>query len=91
MRDTNASVWKFSVPVDDASVIEMPHGAKLLSVANQRETICLWAAVDTRAPKVGRRIQVCGTGHPLPLGEFVGTVVLHRGALVFHVFDCGEQ
>lgn len=90
-RDSNASIWKFNLPVGDANLIPMPAGATLLHVDVHGVTPCLWAAVDTRARKVGRRIQIAGTGHHLPLGEYVGTFQLHGGALVFHVFDCGEE
>ena len=40
------TIWKFPVPVNDGNVLEMPEGAKILSVQVQGETPCLWALVD---------------------------------------------
>lgn len=91
------SIWKFKV--DPEKPVEMPAGARLLSVAFQGDDLCVWAEVDPDAPKVQRRFTVVGTGHDLPSapGEFVGTAhtdgiagIFGFGALVFHVYDQGE-
>ncbi len=87
------SVWKFVLPIDDVVSVQMPARARVLSCGVQHGEVCVWAAVDTTAALVERRFRVAGTGHPLTLidasGPFVGTVMLHGGALVFHVFDLG--
>lgn len=78
--------------------ISMPLGAKVLHVAKERgatqDVLCLWALVDTEAPTVPRWFRVYGTGHPLPEGAYdgtfmrhVGTVLMHGGAIVLHVFE----
>jgi hypothetical protein len=60
---------------------------------------CIWArvVVDKDHPLRERWFRVAGTGHPLEGtmpsdhdGDYVGTFQLSDGALVFHVFDCGE-
>lgn len=88
------AIWKFPIPFSDDGHVEMPAGARLLTVALQRRELCVWAAVDTEAPTVRRRFAIRGTGHPLrtvgPMTPFVGTFFLDGGALVFHVFDLGE-
>ena len=65
----------------------MPKGATVLSVANQQDTLCLWAMVDPAAPEVFREFDVLGTGKAIPEWErvFIGTVLI--GQFVWHVFE----
>jgi hypothetical protein len=96
-----ATVWKFGQPASDLGDIiefEMPSGARILSAANQREELVIYALVDPKAMKRRRQFRVAGTGHPIetPAGlgmkseTFVGTVLLLGGSFVVHVFDLGE-
>ena len=81
------SIWKFGLEVTDEQTVEMPVGAKPLSVQVQHGTPCLWALVDTKAPKQKRIVQIFGTGHPVANeGDYVGTFQTEGGALVFHTF-----
>ncbi len=88
------TIWKFGVPTADDFTIDMPRGARILSVQVQGERPFVWALVDDEAPHARRHFEMRGTGHPardcaaLP---FVGTFQLHGGALVFHLFDRGES
>lgn len=95
MRELNAdspfTVYKHTLHLDDTVEVVMPQGTELLSVGEQNGMLCLWARVDTRKPKVNRMFRIAGTGHPAPTGNFVGTVMMHGGALVWHVFDLGER
>lgn len=91
------TVWKFSRPIDDDQVVWMPVGAKILHAGSQTgrpDRFEIWAEVDPDAPEVGRFIYVRGTGHPLPEVEeldHIASFVVADGALVWHVFDGGEQ
>ena len=82
-------VYKYPLELTDTQQIEMPDGARLLSVKNQQGTLCLWALVDPHAPMVKRTIYVLGTGHTrndeVSAELFVGTVLM--GWLVWHVFE----
>ena len=82
------TIWKFPLEATDEQTIYVPRGAKILSVRTQGETPCLWALVDPDAEKEPTAVRIYGTGHDVPddPGEFVGTVFLHGGSLVFHVF-----
>lgn len=82
-------ILKWSLAVTDEQVIQMPAGAKLLSVQMQRGVPQLWAMVDPDAPREARTIVVVGTGNPIhsKLGAFIGTVQMMDGALVWHVFE----
>ena len=91
-------IWKFEIKLDNHS-IEMPKGARILSVGVQdhlSESIMIWAMVDPEAPSCRRVFAICRTGHSIfpqaPVWQnklsFLGTV--QQGPLVWHVFDGGE-
>ena len=88
------SIWKFELPVEDEVSVEMPRGSRVLSVGVQGVRIFLWALCPTgRVPKEVRRFAIRGTGHPadgVSRNGFIGTVMLHGDALVFHVFERQE-
>ena len=83
------AIWKFPLEIMDEQSIEMPGGAELLTVAVQGGECFLWAVVQPKNNRVSRRLNIYGTGHPLPdePGRHIGTFMLHGGALVFHAFD----
>jgi hypothetical protein len=85
----------------DLLLIDMPQGAEILSVGEQYDTLTMWAMVDPEAPMVRRHVAVHGTGIGFDHEElagmtgceepwFVGSVLMHSGAVVLHVFDFGE-
>jgi len=82
------SIWKYPLEIDDEQWIDIPRGAKFLSVGVQRGKVCLWVQVDSDAPKESQLIVMHGTGHPMKSDsmQFIGTVMLYDGDLVFHVF-----
>lgn len=86
------TIHKFAVPLTDVSDIKMPRGARVLCVGIQNGDPYIWARVDTKAPMAMRRVRLAGTGHDLAIGPdapWLGTVHIHGGALVFHLFDLG--
>ena len=92
------SIWKFPFKIDDEFTLEMPRYAKILHVAMQGSINhgqpCIWARVDTDAPKVKRKFSLRGTGHDcadVRNAEFVGTFfAFPDGSLVYHLFDRGQ-
>lgn len=90
----NQRIYKFLLPMEDEPVIQMPAGAKVLSVQVQRGEPFVWALVDANQRKMARHyFFVLGTGNPIDFevtGTFLGTIQLHGGDLVFHVWDNGE-
>lgn len=87
------TIWKFNVKITDSQEIEMPKGAKVLTVQMLAGHINLWAIVDTDAEKVKRTFHVYGTGNPLPeidlmrqTRSYVGTVQ-QAEFYVWHVFE----
>ena len=90
------TIYKYQLTA--GAPLKMPYGAKILHVGEQalgahRLGLFVWAQVDTKLPLVERRIEVVGTGWPDRdggAGKHVGTVIC-RDALVWHVFDHGEE
>lgn len=80
-------IWKFILD-DPISEIRMPKGAHPISTHKHLGQICVWAEVDSEAPKVIHRFNVMETGEPVPDGKFLGSVLLNK--FVFHVYDDGE-
>lgn len=82
-------VYKYKLEIQDHQVVSLPKGARILSVANQREDIVLYAEVDDEQKGITDiDIFIHGTGHVMNENAnlFLGTVLLREGYLVFHVF-----
>lgn len=86
-------IYKYKINPGSNSV-ELPKGAKILSVANKFDEIVVWALVGTNQPP-GLTESI--SFHALPTGvpfdpwmyagcEFIGTVLIAGGRLVWHVF-----
>ncbi len=82
------TIWKYALEVQDTQWIELPRGAKALSVAVQDEVPCLWCQVDTEAVQDSVLVITHGTGHPMKKDNmrFIGTYQLDGGSFVGHVF-----
>jgi hypothetical protein len=84
-------IFKYPLLPKEHQVLTLPHGAKILSVVEQNEKICVYAKVDLNEPHMGDYdFWVVPTGQEIPYEDinaiFLGTVKLHGGALIFHVF-----
>lgn len=71
--------------------INLPIGAKVLSVGVANNIISLWALVDTESGIEKRRFLVFGTGSDMSQTEtynltFVGTI-RKNNAYAFHIFE----
>lgn len=67
----------------------LPAGAQVLSVANQRDSVMVWALCDPTAPLTQYLFTKEYTGIDIvqpDLGNFLGTVLLYDSSLVVHVF-----
>jgi len=77
-------VYKYGLSPDE---ISLPKGAKVLrvGVGVQNEAPTLWVEVNPNAPIVTRRVEVVGTGHPVPVGfSHIGTIF--SGPFVWHFY-----
>lgn len=88
---THHTIHKYQVTPGIAGV-QMPKGARILSLKVQRGQPCVWALVDPNAPLVQRHLAVYGTGFEVPAepGRFVDTFLVDGDNFVFHLFDNGE-
>lgn len=85
-------VWKFPLEFGETTEHRMPAGARVLAAHVQAGRPTLWAAVNPESASESRRFGVYATGEPLPVGpkSHVGTVLVHGGTYVFHVFELGS-
>lgn len=88
-KRTMKTIYKYILNPETVQSVIMPQDAKILSVQVQHGQICIWAVGKASGVNERRIFHVYGTGHELPDDElsFIGTVQLHGGALVFHVFE----
>lgn len=84
-------VFKYTIPLDDHFTIDLPQGARVLSVDVQRDEPQLWALVDPERETEQRTFRFAWPGHPISeIAEqlsFVSTFQMHRGSLIFHIFE----
>lgn len=84
------TIWKYDLAICTKQVIDMPFGAEVMTVQNQNEKACIWVMVNSdNTIKVPRTFFIHGTGHTIPNdpGRYIGTFQVHKGTLVFHVFE----
>ena len=86
------TIWKFELETKDNILVQIPKGAKILTVETQHEQPCMWALVDPNKETETRHFEIFGTGHPINYGmgvdrSYIGTYQLDNGGLVFHVFE----
>lgn len=90
------TIHKFRLAMG-AQQVHTATGARLLNVGVDEEgRVCVWAVIDTGAPKATRNLYCAWTGKPLPedaadgTAVYVGTAMAKHGE-VLHVFDRGES
>lgn len=88
-------VYKYVLKATDEQVVEIP-SIDILSVESQLDNIVVYALVDIDNPIVNcYTFRVYGTGHDIKNDidsfKFLGTVKMHNGSLMFHVFYKNES
>jgi hypothetical protein len=82
-------IWKYTL-IPNRAIIEMPMGAKILTVQVQRNVPRIWAMVNPEETQREKRIfQVYGTGHKMKSvpGIYIGTFQIDEGRFIYHVFE----
>lgn len=76
-----------------AELLNLPTGARVLSVGVQKDKVCAWILLDNEAPATNKvYVQFVGTGwsvrfpDDVPNPMFVDTVSLYDGDFMYHVF-----
>lgn len=81
-------IYKYPIPIEDNITIELPEGARVLTVQIQKGKPYIWAKVDPNAPKIKRYFKLFGTGHQISnTNKYIGTFQIYEGDLVFHLFE----
>jgi len=81
-------IFKYPLQITNTQRISTFYGAKILCVQMQNDTPCLWVLVEPIEEIEERVICMYGSGHDIEApGEYIGTVQVNGGALVFHVFE----
>lgn len=84
------TIFKYQLETEHLQTIKLPKGAKVLTGADQRGTICIWAEVDTDndPDPEERTFAIYGTGHPMKEGvshNFITTFFV--GPFVWHLYE----
>ena len=83
-------VYKFSLEISDEQKVLMPEGAKVLTVQVHLCFFFFWAECNPDEEPVLRTFLICGTGHSIDDDiekEYIGTIQMCEGSIVFHVFE----
>lgn len=87
-------IYKYPINLVPSQIIDMPEGARILSVQTQfADRPCIWAFVDICNKLVGRVFYVIATGQSFDSKNmlYIGTFQLDGGALVFHLYEKVEN
>lgn len=84
------TIYKYPFEITDEQTLMLPTNAQILTVQTQWDAPCLWAMIDPEEKRTEKvTIRVYGTGHPIDDSDnldYLGTVQMLSGQLVFHVF-----
>jgi len=83
-------IYKYEIQAEDIQRIDIP-SERILSVQEQHNKIVVYALIDTENTTLQTyEFGMNGTGNPITFEvetfEFLGTVKLYDGSLMFHVF-----
>jgi hypothetical protein len=90
VTDEPRHVFKYLLAGSDWADIELPVGAKLLSVQAQNDLPMAWFLVRPSLEFETRRFRIFCTGESIPDElnvEFAATFQILGGDLIFHVFE----
>ncbi|MFX1364422.1 MAG: hypothetical protein ACFE9Y_05785 [Promethearchaeota archaeon] len=84
-------IWKYPINTQEVNfALEMPEGAKLLTFDVQKEIPTLWALVNSNKKYEKRFFRFVGTGDTIEEEvnlDYIGTIQMADGKLIFHLFE----
>jgi hypothetical protein len=85
------TIYKYPLGAKTVNYIELPKGAEVISVQEQRGGVNVYALVDNEIEETETfEVLMYGTGHKVTERiddyKFLGTVSMYGGDLVFHIF-----
>jgi len=83
-------IFKYPLQCKDEQIIDLPAGAKILTVGNQNRSVYMWVIVNLHETNIQhRKIIIVGTGNNLLYSDYervyLGTVMVD--VYVFHIFE----
>lgn len=81
-------IFKYRIPVQERSSLQIPFGYRLLDIQVQDNNLCLWAIVDLDNILQEVKIIILGTGCDYPDDtqlQYLKTV--QQGICVWHIFE----
>lgn len=84
-------IHKYVIEPSTRYVLNLPKNSEILSVQNQRETLCVWVKIqdskELRKEVHRLRIFMTGDEEDAQGMVFISTVQMSAGALVLHIFE----
>lgn len=82
-------IFKYEIPIEDEFTLKLPHSSQILSFQCQKGKPYIWVLHPENKPLVDHHFSLIGTGHHIKPCEcnFIGTVQLLGGDLVYHLFQ----
>lgn len=88
-------VFKYTIPTEDYFVLDLPKGAKILTVQEQHGELQMWALVKEGVLRETRKFRFTGTGHPIKeIPEelnYINTIQLAGGSFIGHLFEIKKK
>lgn len=82
------TIWKIPLATADIQTIEIPAGAKILTLQIQYSEPAIWFEADTNSPLEERYFITIVTGYRIPNNaKYVGTYQKNDGVFVYHVYE----
>lgn len=79
-------IFKTQLRLKSVQEVRIPSDYKWLSAQLQGSIMCLWFECDPNSPLRNRYINIGGTGHAVPDGTYIGTIV-NEDEMVWHIYD----
>jgi hypothetical protein len=82
-------ICKYPLAIQDEQVVNLPRGARVLTVQTQSDSPSLWALIDENETETEPRIfSIYATGDPTSAeGTYINTFQLLGGRFIGHVFE----
>jgi len=89
------TIWKYTIPLQENVVLEMPKEFEILSFLKQGNDLCLWGSFPSNNKHEAfeaRSFCIVGTGHDYDdslLDIYIGTVIY--GSYVWHLYEISGE
>ena len=82
-------VFKYPVPANDYFYLDLPRGAKILTVQIENSRPQIWALVNPENPTETRNFCLAGTGNPMNEKNliYIGTFQASNESFIWHLFE----